>query len=74
MGNNNNIEQTQKALKAQEALGLLLFKLIYNSMIVGLLCLLANLFIEIGYFQTYLFYLLGHLIYNVTQTIKRRWK
>jgi hypothetical protein len=71
MDNNN---QQQKALKSQEALSVLLFKLVTNTLIVFLLYVLANLFIDISFFQTYLAYLGLHLIYNVTKMIKNRWK
>jgi hypothetical protein len=71
MDNNN---QQQKALKSQEALSVLLFKLVTNTLIVFLLYVLANLFIDISFFQTYLTYLGLHLIYNVTKMIKNRWK
>jgi hypothetical protein len=55
-------------------LSVLLFKLVTNTLIVFLLYVLANLFIDISFFQTYLAYLGLHLIYNVTKMIKNRWK
>ena len=71
---NNNIAEQQKALKGQEALSVLLFKLVYNSLYVFLLYVLANLFIEVGYFEMYLYYLITHGAVNILKMIKRRWK
>lgn len=71
---NNKIAEQQKALKGQEALSVLLFKLVYNTLVVFLLYVLANLFIDISFFQTYLAYLGFHLINNIVQMIRIRWK
>lgn len=71
---NNKIAEQQKALKGQEALSVLLFKLVYNTLVVFLLYVLANLFIDISFFETYLAYLGYHLINNIIKMIKIRCK